>query len=167
MRAQHQSDERGFALVVVISVLAVLALLASGFAVATRQETKIVRNTMALARARVRADAGVALAEMGLLSRDPLARWHADDRPYALAFGGGDIRVSVQDEAGKIDLNWTPVPVIEGLLAALAIDPEAPTGAARCACRRCRRARLPDPRRAAGRRYAISPPHPFARSMSC
>ena len=128
MRRAGDSDERGFALVIVISVLAVLALLAAGFAVATRQETKIVRNTIALARARARADAGVALAEMGLLSRDPATRWHADGRPYAITFGGGEIRVSVQDEAGKVDLNWTPLPVVEGLLAELDIDPEAQAG---------------------------------------
>jgi general secretion pathway protein K len=125
MRREREEDELGFALIVVISVLAVLALLAAGFAVATRQETDIVRNTMATSRARALADAGVSLAEAGLVSRDAATRWHPDGRPYAVTVGGGEIHVSVQDETGKVDLNWTPIPVVEGLVGVLGLDPEA------------------------------------------
>src|SRR5258708_2184696 len=97
-RAGEREGERGFALVAVIGVLAILTLLATGFAVATRQQAKTVRNTVAQAEARALADAGVSLAIMGMLSRDAGARWHADGRLYRVAFGGREIRVSVQDE---------------------------------------------------------------------
>jgi general secretion pathway protein K len=143
MRRPREEGERGFALIAVISVLAILALLAAGFAMATRQETNIVRNTIATARARALADAGVSLAEIGLLSRDAAARWHPDGRPYALTVGGAAIRVSVQDEAGKVDLNWTPLPVVEGLLAALGLDPEAQAGIVAGITERRGAARLP------------------------
>jgi general secretion pathway protein K len=143
MTAPGQEGERGFALIVVISVLAILALLAAGFAMATRQETNIVRNTIATARARALADAGISLAELGLVSRDATARWHADGRLYALTVGGATVRVGAQDETGKIDLNWTPLPVIEGLLAELGLDPEAEAGIAAAVAERRGAARLP------------------------
>ncbi len=159
MPMKQQDGERGFALIVVISVLAVLALLAAGFAMATRQETNIVRNTMATARARALADAGISLAEAGLISRDAASRWHADGRIYVIAFGGSEIRVGAQDEAGKIDLNWTPVPVIEGLLATLGLDPEAQAGLVAGIVDRRSAARLPPvpPGEVAGSNFAGGP----------
>jgi general secretion pathway protein K len=114
--------ERGFALLLVIWVVAILAVLAAGFALATRSETHLARNLLAAARARALAEAGVARAAAALLDADPRRQWRADGRPYELALVGGRLRIRIEDEDGKIDLNAAPPELIAGLCRELGID---------------------------------------------
>lgn len=46
--------------------------------------------------------------------------WRADGTVYAWAFGGGELRISIQDEGGKIDLNGAPDAFLRGLFLAAA-----------------------------------------------
>lgn len=114
--------ERGFALLLVIWVLAILSVVAAGFAAATRSETRLARNLMEAARARTLAEAGVARATAALLETNPQARWRADGTPYPMSFENGSIRIRIEDENGKIDLNLTPTELLSGLCTELAID---------------------------------------------
>ena len=41
--------------------------------------------------------------------------WRTDGTVYAWAFGGGEVRISIQDEDGKIDLNGAPGELLRGL----------------------------------------------------
>ena len=59
--------ERGFALLLVIWVLAILAVLAAGFAASTRSETRLARNLLEAARAQALAEAGIVRASASLL----------------------------------------------------------------------------------------------------
>ncbi len=117
----HRRRERGFALLLVIWVLAILSVLAAGFAASTRSETRLTRNLLEAARARALAEAGVARATDALLQADPRVRWRADGTAYPMAFAGGAIRIRIQDEDGKIDLNLSPPELLAGLCAELAI----------------------------------------------
>ena len=83
----------------------------------------MARNLRDTAVARSRADAGIAIAVEGLLVRNPADRWPVDGAVLTLAFDGASIRVSAQDEGGKIDLNWAPVALVQGLLAQMGADP--------------------------------------------
>ncbi len=44
--------------------------------------------------------------------------WRVDGTVYAWAFGGGEVRISIQDEGGKIDLNRAPDELLRGLFLA-------------------------------------------------
>ncbi len=52
--------------------------------------------------------------------------WRADGTVYAWAFGGGELRISIEDEGGKIDLNRAPDELLKGLFVVVGVDgPEA------------------------------------------
>jgi general secretion pathway protein K len=120
--------ERGFALLLVIWVLAILAVLAAGFAASTRSETRLARNLLEAAHARALAEAGIARASASLLEVDPRARWPADGTPQPMRFDGGDIQIRIEDEDGKIDLNLAPTELLAGLCAELGIAAESCAG---------------------------------------
>jgi general secretion pathway protein K len=120
--------ERGFALLLVIWVLTILAVLAAGFAASTRSETRLARNLLEAARARAWAEAGIARATASLLEVDPRARWPADGTPQAMRFDGADISVKIEDEDGKIDLNLAPTELLAGLCAEIGIADDTCAG---------------------------------------
>jgi general secretion pathway protein K len=114
--------DRGFALLVVVWVLALMAVLAAGFASDTRSEARQARNLLRAAQAQAMAEAGITLAVVGLLDQDPATQWPADGSLRSIVFDRGTILVTVQDEAGKINLNGAPLDLVAGLLASRGID---------------------------------------------
>jgi general secretion pathway protein K len=127
-RAPQGRGQRGFALLLVIWVLAILAVLAAGFAAGTRSQARLARNLLEAARARALAEAGVARAISALVDNDPTSRWRADGTPSEIGFDGGIVRVRIEDEGGKVDLNMAPPALLSGLCLELGIDPGACTG---------------------------------------
>ncbi|HEX6841510.1 MAG TPA: hypothetical protein VF113_08270 [Stellaceae bacterium] len=111
-----REGERGIALLVVIWVLALLAILIIGFSSDARTELLLARNHYESARARAIADAGVSLAIFGILDPAPEAQWPADGRLREVSYADGTIRIRIQDEGGKIDLNAAPPELLAGLL---------------------------------------------------
>jgi general secretion pathway protein K len=113
-----RASERGVALIAVLWGVALLAVIAGSFADAARTETVIARNLVERARATALAEAGIYRAVLGLL--DPVAerRWRGDGQTYRFVLGGGEVRVSIQDEGGKIDLNAAPDALLVGLFRA-------------------------------------------------
>jgi general secretion pathway protein K len=125
-------DDAGFALIVVVWALGLLALLATAFLLTTRSHVKVVSNSVANARAEAMADAGVMLAVDDLLiSRQLRARerrFPVDGRAIAcLAEDGHRLSVSVADEAGKIDLNFASETLLKALLVGLGHSEEDAT----------------------------------------
>jgi general secretion pathway protein K len=121
-RPRSGRRQHGFALLLVIWVLAILAVLAAGFAAGTRSEARLARNLLEAARARALAEAGVALATGGLIDNDPAGEWRTDGTPRELSFVEGVVRVRIEDEGGKIDLNASPPALLSGLCGELGID---------------------------------------------
>jgi general secretion pathway protein K len=142
----HARGRRGLALVAVLWVLMLLSLVAASFMATTRTEVNLTRNQIENARAEALADAGVYRALLGLLAvrgnfeaGDDVARvlesgspaqenradepafpeaWRSDGTVYAWSFGGGAVRMAIQDEAGKIDLNGAADELLRGLFLA-------------------------------------------------
>jgi general secretion pathway protein K len=121
-RARSGRSQRGFALLLVIWVLAILAVLAAGFAAGTRSETRVARNLLDAAQARALAEAGVALATGALIDNDPTSDWRTDGTPRDMSFDEGVVRIRIEDEGGKIDLNAGPPALLSGLCTELGID---------------------------------------------
>ncbi len=113
---------RGIALLIVLWGLVLLAVIAAAFTTETRTEMALARNLVENAKARALADAGVYRAILGLLAPDVEQRWFADAPFYTLASDAGEVRIVINDEAGKIDLNAAPVELIQGLFTANGVE---------------------------------------------
>lgn len=120
--AMHRSPARaqsGLALVIVLWMLALLIVLALGYSRMVRTETSLTANLVHFNQARAMAEAGVWQAVSELLKPDNAARWRADGRPHSFPFGAGRVRVRIEDEGGKIDLNTARPELLYGLLNAV------------------------------------------------
>jgi general secretion pathway protein K len=118
-------DQRGIALIAVLWVVAILALVAALFMREARTEIALTRNLAEEAKAEALAEAGVNRAIVILLGLDDSVHWRVDGTPFAFAYAGGTVQVSLQDEGGKIDLNRAGDAVLQGLLTSVGVGPEA------------------------------------------
>ena len=116
--------EQGLALVIVLWVVALLSIVAASLAFSMRTETTLAHDLVAQAQARALAEAGVYRGILELYNPDRLRRWRGDGSPHRIRFGGVPITVSLQDEAGKIDLNSAQRDLLGTLLRASGIDDE-------------------------------------------
>lgn len=107
----------GVALLSVLVVIALLAVLASATAVRVRSEMQLAANLVAAAQARSAAEAGVQIA-LHRLVESGASRWQADGAVHEIRLGEALIRLVLEDEAGKVDLNHAPQRVLEKLLTA-------------------------------------------------
>jgi general secretion pathway protein K len=115
---------RGIALITVLWVLTLLALIAASFATITRTEVNLARNMVESAKAEALAEAGVYQVILGLLGDDlgDQEPWRVDATVYAWRFADGEVRVAVQDEGGKIDLNAAEAEILRGLFRSVGAD---------------------------------------------
>jgi len=117
-----QATEQGFALVIVLWVVALLSIVAASLAFSMRTETTLAHDLVAQAQARALAEAGVYRGILELYNPDRLRRWRGDGRPHRIRFGGTPITVSLQDEAGKIDLNSAQRALLDALFRVSGIE---------------------------------------------
>lgn len=122
LRPSPDRPQQGLALVVALWVSLLLAAMASAFVLDTRSDAQISLNVVDAAQARALADGGVYLAIADLLADRSAQRWPHDGRPLPVALPDGALEVSIQDEAGKVDLNAAPDELLLGLFAAVGID---------------------------------------------
>lgn len=101
--------QRGVALLLVLWVLALLSTLLAGLLgwvhLQNRQALWQRQHTQAV----LAAEAGVGMAVLAQLDRDPQRRWNVDGQAHALRFDEASLTVSVTGEAGKLDINAAPI----------------------------------------------------------
>jgi general secretion pathway protein K len=97
--------QRGMVLLVVVWIIALLAVTVGSFVVIARTESAMARFAFDNARARMAAEAGVAIAVMNLKQTDLTKRWMGDGRENPADFDGAKLKIQLFDESGKIDLN--------------------------------------------------------------
>jgi general secretion pathway protein K len=112
--------QAGFALVIVLWAGVLLSVIAASFAFSMRVETRLAGNLVERAKAEAIADAGIRRGILALLADAQAPRWIADGRRYEVPFGDGSMRIRLQSENGKVDLNGAPEALIHGLTSALA-----------------------------------------------
>ncbi|MGH8535204.1 MAG: general secretion pathway protein GspK [Gammaproteobacteria bacterium] len=115
---------QGFALVIVLWVVALLSIVAASLAFSMRTETTLAHDLVAQAQARALAEAGVYRGILELYNPDRLRRWRGDGSPHRVRLAGVPITVSLQDEAGKIDLNSAQRGLLDALLRTSGIEDE-------------------------------------------
>jgi general secretion pathway protein K len=116
---QKNRAQKGIALVLVLWILALLTVMATGYSYTMRTEIKLTTNLLHKAQTKAFAEAGIWYTIAEFLKPQHEQDWKFDGSTYALDFGQGSIRVSIQDETGKIDLNTAPSELLDGLLKAV------------------------------------------------
>jgi len=101
--AHRRPRDRGFAMIAVL--VAVVALAGLAYDIVLQGRTNIVTAQAEVDRARMEAaaDAGLAMAEAGLVGGGP--RWPIDGTPRTPTFDGIQLTVAIEDERGKIPVN--------------------------------------------------------------
>jgi general secretion pathway protein K len=116
---------RGLALVAVLWTATLLSLLALGLGRSSTTGSTLVFHQIEASRAEALADAGIALAVLGLLDEDREWAWRADAGERVVAFAGAELRIRIRDEHGKLDLNSAPLDLIEALLRSRGLSTDA------------------------------------------
>lgn len=114
-----RTDDRGFILVAVLWLVALLAVLAGATAYSSRQATRGMTSLVGAAQARHLADGAVQLAMYNLMSRTASDRLLADGETFEIIVPGGRAVVTVTDESGRIDINRADSALLQRLLLAL------------------------------------------------
>jgi general secretion pathway protein K len=112
-------SEEGIALIAVLWTLTLLAIIAAALSLETRSSTHIARNMVEHAAARAAADAGI---QRAILDLEGAPIFRTDGTVYAWQFGNCTVRISVRDEASKIDLNKAPQELLTALFASVGVD---------------------------------------------
>jgi general secretion pathway protein K len=107
----------------VLWALLLLALVAGIFAANARTEVHLARNLVENAQAEALADAGIYRAVAGLTVEPQEGGFRGDGRVYTWHASGGEVRFSIRDEGGKIDLNQAPAILLRELFIVVGVDP--------------------------------------------
>jgi len=114
-------DNRGFALLIVLWTLVLLALIVTELGTSGRMESKIARNLMANAEAEAAADGAVHQAIFHLADGSDQG-WQPDGALRHLAVGPVPVEVWIEDEAGKVNPNLADPALLQALLVVLGAD---------------------------------------------
>ncbi len=113
----------GFALLIVLWSVVLLALLATQITAAGRTEAQLAANLRAAAVAEAAADGAVQAAAFHLL--DPAAPWDADGREHLIRIGAAAVAVQVDNEGGKLNPNLADPALLQALLRVAGVDQQA------------------------------------------
>lgn len=119
MTAPRPTRQRGFALLIVLWTLGLLALLVAGLATAGRSDLGIAANRRGSAVAEAAADGAVQQAIFQL----HLGAWPADGMEHRVAVGRTTVQVAIDDLSGRINPNLSSPSMLAALLGAVGIDP--------------------------------------------
>ena len=96
--------EAGFALVTALWAAVILALIAASVIGMSRTEARIGHNAVQIAVLEAADQGAIAMVQLRLMAPDA-GRLPLDARPLTVACGGHDVIVTLQDQAGLVDLN--------------------------------------------------------------
>jgi general secretion pathway protein K len=114
--------QRGFALLIVLLSLGLLALVGTQILASGRQETQVANMTRDAAMLAAAADGAVQRAIFATL--DPTERhWNADGATHSVQIGKAVIAVRIDDEAAKVNPNFASLELLQALLLQVGADP--------------------------------------------
>jgi general secretion pathway protein K len=119
---QAMAREKGFALLIVLFSLAMLALLGSTVLATARQDVQIARNMREGAVLRAAAHGALQQAIFRVLDQSA-EHWAADDIPRTIRLSGSLVIVRVANENDKVNPNTASVPLLRALLIEVGADP--------------------------------------------
>jgi len=108
--------QQGIALVIVLWMLALLTIMATGYSRMMRTETMLTDNLVHSSQAASLAEAGINVAIVELLKPEQEQGWKTDGTSYEYEHNNNLITVKIRAENGKIDLNTARTELLYGLL---------------------------------------------------
>jgi general secretion pathway protein K len=114
--------ERGLALVVVLWAVAALSLIAGAMLALSLNAAHISHNAWDAARLENAANSGVQAGILSLFEPNPTNRVHLDGRPRQVRFDGHAVTIAIQDEAGRIDINYAPRSLLHDYIRSAGVD---------------------------------------------
>ena len=127
MTAQPRSQDRGFALLLVLWTMVLLALLTTRITASGRTEAQVAANLRDGAGAEMAADAAVHEAILYLLAGGQ--GWTPSGYRRVAAAGGAmgspgvSVTVGIENLGGRVNLNAAPQDMLRALLDALGVEP--------------------------------------------
>ncbi|MBY0562355.1 type II secretion system protein GspK [Hyphomicrobium sp.] len=107
--------QSGVALLIVLWIVASAALLVSAFGVTARSGASLASSEIQITSAEALLDAGAEIAAAHLIDDDEDLRWLADGRPHHVVFAGANLKITMADPNGLIDLNRADGDLLLGL----------------------------------------------------
>jgi general secretion pathway protein K len=120
----RSGPSRGFALLIVLWALVLVAFIVAHLSARGRTELVIAANLANNAAAQAAADGGVYEAIFNLSDPDPDRRWAVDGSPREIQIGLSRVTLQLEDEADRINPNTAAPALLEALLETAGNDPE-------------------------------------------
>ena len=122
---KHAASARGSALIAVVFTLLIVAVITGSLITQTRTDLTLSRNLELGVENELSAEAGVAFAILNLSDSDNKTSFIPDGRAYSVDIDGKRLSVQAQSEAGKINLNQSPNPLLNRLLRSCGSESQA------------------------------------------
>jgi general secretion pathway protein K len=122
--------EQGYAMIAAVAAVAVFGYLALAAITGGRSAIAGAGAGQARAKLSADADAGIALAIHRLGLVDPARRWSVVGPPRQVDFDGARLTIDIEDDNGKIPLNFVPAPQLKRLFELAGADPRQIDGLA-------------------------------------
>jgi general secretion pathway protein K len=113
------------ALISVLWGIALLSIVAASFLSTGNVSYRLAHHATEIARADALIDAAVNRAALALLDPRPEQRWRRDGTVQTLSFGEATVRMAIQDELGRIDLNNAEGALLIALLHSAGLETQA------------------------------------------
>lgn len=126
-RPGRKQSEHGVILFTALWALSLLSLMAMGLMMVSRTDRLLSRNALATVRAELAAEAGIAHGIAALVARNPNDLWPIDGTPRNLEIDGFQVKVAIQDELGKVDINQASEELLSNLFVALGMPRQKAT----------------------------------------
>lgn len=104
--------------------IALLAVIATTVMDATGTSRKLADNGLYAAQADAMAEAAIVRAAIGLSDATARTGWRADGRPRHFGLRTWRAMVRIQDELGRIDLNFADQDLLFGLFRSVGVEPQ-------------------------------------------
>ncbi len=124
MNCNMQRRQRGLALVMVLWLVVLLGIIASGHAYNVHTETRLAAMHVQTAKARAAIETGLSFAILQLLANDLAIPGRIDGSVNQILFNDTQIRIAIRDATGLIDLNAAGPDLLQALTTALNVDHE-------------------------------------------
>jgi general secretion pathway protein K len=112
--------QSGFALLIVLWTLVLIAFLVGHLTATGRTEIRIAGNLAANAAAQAATDGAVYQAIFNLSDPRPERRWPLDDAAHELTIGGSRVTLQLEDEAARVNPNLASAALLEALIRVVA-----------------------------------------------
>ncbi len=119
-RPSVRGHQGGFALLIVLWTLVLIAFIVVHLTATGRTEIRIAGNLAANAAAQAAANGAIYQAIFNLTDPQPKRRWPIDGKPRELDIGQSRVTLRLADEAGRVNPNLASAALLEALIRAAA-----------------------------------------------